>query len=149
MCFAQIPEINNIIKKCPEDCISCIYDGSLNIHLKIKCKECGNELRFYQLEVSSQNIIELEFKDCRTLCGEKILSDLNNNPYNQVIPLNTILSNLTFIRNGISTNVTIFKYCVNACTKCTGLYESELKTHCQAKQCNSEYTYILNYEDIC
>ena len=137
------------IKKCPEGCISCIYDSSAT--LKIKCKECDNELRFYQLEEKDiyGNIIDPVYKDCRTLRGEKILTDLVNSPYNQAPPLNTILSNHTFIRNGISTIVPIFKYCANACTKCTGLYESELKTHCQAKQCNSDYTYILNYEDIC
>ena len=140
----------DIIKKCPEGCISCIYDSSLSTTLKVKCKECDNELRFYELEErESGRIINPEFKECRTLRPEKIINDIENNPYNQAPPQNTILSSHTFNEDGITKVVKMFKYCAKACSKCTQLYESVFKTHCQARQCNPNYAYILNYEDIC
>ena len=142
---------DNTIKKCPEGCISCEYKSEFVTPLHIRCKKCDNELRFYELEQrdNSGNIINPIYKECRTLRGEKISNDTENNPYNQAPPLNTILSNHTFTISGVSIIVPMFKYCASACTQCTGLYESKLKTHCQGKKCSSQYAYILNYEDIC
>ena len=134
------------IYKCPEGCSSCKMDNN-----NLKCTKCDNTLRFYELEVKDAlgNTINPEYKDCRTLRKEKILYDTTNYPFNQAPEENRILSNHTFIENGESIIVQMFKLCSAACTSCTDIHESKYKTHCQAKKCNLNYIYILNHEDIC
>ena len=127
---------DSIMYKCPEKCSECKY-----ISEDIKCRECNNNLGFYELENGS---INPNYKDCRTIRAEKLLPDTSLLP-----PVNTILVNNIYNNNGITKTIPMFRYCSYACMKCTGLYESEFETHCQAKQCNANYAYILNYEDIC
>ena len=122
--------------KCPEQCSECEY-----INPDIKCTECNNNIGFYELEKGS---INPNYKDCKTIRAEKLRPDTNLLP-----PDNTILVNNIYNNNGITKTIPMFRYCSYACLKCTGLYESEFETHCQAKQCNTNYAYILNYEDIC
>ena len=119
--------------KCPEKCSSCVYamDNELNT---VMCTECNNDLRYFELEKSFDEINTL-YKDCRTLRAEI----LHGNPDEDSLspPLNTIL-----IGN-------IFKYCNNACSICTQLSNSISNPHCQARQCSNNFIYVLNYEDIC
>ena len=140
---------HSIIRKCPEGCSSCEIDTNDNNNLK--CTKCDNTLRFYELEVrdASGNTINPKYKDCRTLRIEKILDNPTNYPYNQAPDENRILSNHTFIENGESIIIQMFKFCSAACSSCTDIHESKYKTHCQAKKCNLNYIYILNHEDIC
>ena len=121
---------DNKIHKCPKQCMTCSLDATdENI---LKCKECNNDLGFYELVGGSSNV---NYKECRTLRAENLLP--NPDTSDLAPPLNTIL-----YKNK-------FRYCNNACTKCTALSSDPKNTHCLAKQCNSDYSYILNYEDIC
>ena len=114
------------MKECPIKCMSCALVEESGVST-VKCTECNNDLGYYQL--GSSNTV---YKECKTIKAENLLSDPGLRA-----PLNTILVNK------------IFQYCNNACTKCTALSNSETNTHCQAKQCDTGYSYILNYEDIC
>lgn len=111
------------MKKCPTHCLTCVLDNESNV----KCTKCNNDLGYYQMGNS-----DTTYKDCRTTRAENLLSDNN-----LLAPLNTILVNKTF------------QYCGSACAQCTALSTSSTNTHCQAKKCNTNYYYILNYEDIC
>ena len=117
---------NNKIYKCPIQCMECKLDGT-----DVKCTECNNDLGYYELVWR----IPDNYKVCKTIRAENLLPTPAENTL--LAPLNTILYNKTF-RN-----------CSDACKICTALNFSRTNTHCQAKQCNTGYSYILNYEDIC
>ena len=117
---------NNKIYKCPIQCMECKLDGT-----DVKCTECNNDLGYYELVWS----IPDNYKVCKTIRAENLLPTPAENTL--LAPLDTIYYNKTF-RN-----------CSAACKICTALNSSRTNTHCQAKQCNTGYSYILNYEDIC
>ena len=120
---------DNKIYKCPKQCFNCSLDVS--DENKVKCHECNNDLGFYELEEGSSVV---NYKDCRTIRAENLLSP---GTIDLLAPINTVL-----VYNK-------FRKCINACTKCTAPSSDPLNTHCLAKQCKDEYSYILNYEDIC
>ena len=116
---------SNQMKKCPIQCLTCrLFDGTP------QCIECNNDLGYYEYQRSG-----IEYKDCRTIKVENLLPDPDHNSL--LAPLDTLLVNK------------IFQNCNPACQICTALSSSSLNTHCQAKQCKTNYYYILNYEDIC
>ena len=106
--------------------MECKLDGTV-----VKCTKCNNDLGYYELERESSNT----YKVCKTIRAENLLSNTAGNDLSA--PLDTLLVNK------------IFKTCNPACQICTALSYSTTNTHCQAKQCKTNYYYILNYEDIC